>query len=137
MCALVCVHKQSPSDAVACFLDAVEDLSLLVLDGVPLRRRPFPLDPVQAVPIQQRSFVSRLLCDALGETRHVEVLVEDEWIQLTDALELEILEHSAGEASVDELIAELAAADTSTIIEEAEVVERLRHLYRLRLICFQ
>ena len=30
---------ESPSDAISCFLDANPDLSLLVLDGTPLRRK--------------------------------------------------------------------------------------------------
>lgn len=137
-CLLSCARVQSPADAVACFLDAAEDLSLLVMDGTPLRRRPFPFDAARAVPVQQRAFVSRTLCDAFGEPRRVEVLVEDDWIELTDTLELEILEMSAGgDATVRELSDELTTAGTSGDTAESEVVERLRHLYRLRLVSFK
>ena len=132
----MCPPPQSPTDALSCFLDADEDLSLLVLDGTPLRRRPFPAAPDQAVPIQQRAFVSQSTCDASGEPRRVQALVEGEWLELTDALELELLEMCAGgEATVNELGAELVDA-TDGEVAASDVVERLRHLYRLRLISF-
>ena len=127
---------ESPADALGCFLDADDDLSLLVLDGRLVRRRPFPARPAAARPLQQRAFVSRSLADPTGEPRRVEALVEDEWLPLTDALELEVLERCAGgDATVGELSAELAA-ETDGDVSEEDVVGRLRHLYRLRLVSF-
>ena len=128
--------RQSPVDALACFLDADEDLSLLVLAGTPLRRRPFPPKPADAVPMQQCALVSRSVCDASGEPLRVEVLVEDVWVQLTDALELDVLEQCAqGEATVSELSAAFAA-ETGGEVAEGDLIERLRHLYSMRLISF-
>lgn len=130
------VVTQSPTDAIACFLDADDDLSLLVLDGTPLRRRPFPSEAKQAVPIQQRVFVSQSVCDVAGAPRRVEVLVEGEWLQLTDALELEVLEMCVdGDMTVSQLIDELER-ETAGVVEGPDVVDRLRHLYRRRLISF-
>ena len=130
------MRAQSPSDALACFLDANEDLSLLVLDGTPLRRRPFPADPDKAVPVQQRAFVSRSISDASGEPRRVEVLVEGEWLELTDSLELELLERCLdGSASLDEMSAALAL-ETDGEVTHDDVVARMRHLYRLRVVSF-
>ena len=128
---------ESPSDALACFLDADPDLSLLVLQGRVFRRREFPSDPEEAAyafPRQQRSFVSRSVADPTGEPLRVEVLVDEVWIELTDSLELEVLERCAqGEATVRQLAVELVA-ESEGMVEESDVVERVRHLYGLRLI---
>ena len=123
-------------DAVACFLDADEGLSLLILDGVAVRRRPFPTALDQAVPVQQRAFVSQSTCDASGEPRRIEALVEGVWLELTDALELEILEMAAqGDRTIDQLSEELKEV-TDGEVAASDVVERLRNLYRLRLVSF-
>ena len=129
---------ESALDALSCFLDADQDLSMLVLFGRVLRRRSFPDDTAvaAAVPTQQRAFTARTLTDASGDALTVEALVEDEWLPLTDALELELLERCAGgDASVVALAQELAEETDGEVAEE-EVVERLRHLYTLRLISF-
>lgn len=127
---------ESPLDALSCFLDADADLSLLVLFGRVLRRKAFPSDAAAAVPIQQRAFTARTLTDASGEALTVEALVEGEWLLLADALELELLERCAGgEASVGALAQELAEETDGEVLEE-DVIERLRHLYALRLISF-
>ena len=152
---------ESPADALGCFLDADSDLSLLVLFGRVLRRRPFPDKCAvrDATPRQQRSFVSRSIADPAGVPRRVEVLVEGDWLPLTDPLELELLECcAAGDTSVAEIMAELvgeltqpstekaapdqpsteeAAPDqpsTEEGVSEDDVYERLRHLFELRLI---
>ena len=139
---------ESPTDAIACFLDADPDLSLLVLFGHVLRRKPFPAlerpeELEAAVPVQQRAFTSRTLCDADGESLSVEALIEGTWHSLTDALELELLERCAksgaltgDEPSVGMLVAELAA-ETEGEVGTEDVVGRLRHLYSLRLISFE
>lgn len=140
---------ESPTDALRTFLNADEDLSLLVLGDVLVRRRPFA---ATARPLRQSACISRTLADSSGEARRVEVLVDDTWIELGDALELEILERADGEASAAEIAAEIgaeiAAAEATEGGEsdgagaapqqqgglEAEVIARLRRLYRLRLI---
>ena len=128
---------ESPSDAISCFLDANPDLSLLVLDGTPLRRKAFPSIETlpNETPRQQRAFTARSLSDAAGEPLRVEVLVEEEWLPLTDALELEILERCGDGATVAALVAELSE-ETGGDVEEGEVIARLEHLYGLRLISF-
>ena len=86
--------------------------------------------------MQQCALVSRSVCDASGEPLRVEVLVEDVWVQLTDALELDVLEQCAqGEATVSELSAAFAA-ETGGEVAEGDLIERLRHLYSMRLISF-
>ena len=64
-----------------------------------------------------------------------QVLVEGRWLQLTDALELEVLERCSGSSSVAEIareIAEEAAEDGEAMLEAVEA--RMRHLFELRLI---
>ena len=146
---------ESPTDALRTFLNADEDLSLLVLGDVLVRRRPFA---ATARPLRQCACVSRTLADGAGEARRVEVLVDDTWMELEDALELDILERADGEASAAEIAAEIAAAEATEgggesdgadaagrtapaggVDEqlgelEAEVIARLRRLYRFRLI---
>ena len=126
---------ETPLDAVRCFLDAPADLSLLYLQGRLLRRRAFPAPCAASCPQQEPSFVSRCMADALGEPRRVEVLVEGRWLQLTDALELEVLERCSGGVSVAEIAAEIAseaADDEGTMLEPVKA--RMRHLYELRLV---
>ena len=98
---------ETPLDAMRCFLDAPADLSLIYLQGRLLRRRAFPAPCAASCPQQEPSFVSRCMADALGEPRRVEVLVEGRWLQLTDALELEVLERCSGAVSVAEIAAEI------------------------------
>lgn len=137
---------ESPVDALSCFLDADDDLSMLVLFGRVLRRKKFPEEgeAVRAsTPVQQRAFTSRALSDASGDVLGVEVLVEGSWLELTDDLELELLERAAsgGKLNGDEpSVADLCAAladETDGEVSEEDVVERLRHLYALRLISFE
>ena len=88
------------------------------------------------MPVQQRAFVSRFVCDASGEPRRADVLVDGEWLHLEDALELEVLESCAdGQASVKQLSAELAQ-ETDGAVTQSDVVDRLRHLYQMRLVSF-
>jgi hypothetical protein len=130
---------ESPADAIACFLDADPDLSMLVLFGRVFRRRGFPADPVHgvdAIPTPQRSFISRTMSTPSGEPLRVEVLVEDVWIELADALELEVLERCSvdGERSTARQLTADLVADTDGEVTEVDVVERLRHLHQIRLI---
>lgn len=133
---------ESPADAISCFLEADAALSLLVLHGRVLRRRPFPQDEAlrAAVPTQQCSFVSRTLSDPTGQASRVEVLVDGKWIELTDALELEVLEQcAAGSLSASALSEQMArqlSAEEDRVSQE-DVIERLRHLYALRLISME
>ena len=135
---------ESPDDALSCFLDASDDLSLLVIGNRMLRKRPFPEQFAERVPVQQSSFVSRCVADQYGESRRTEVLVNDLWIELRDTLELTVLELCTGEMSSAELADELVAQNEQ--LEEAfggvaqvakEVETRLRHLYELRLISME
>jgi hypothetical protein len=129
---------ESAADALACFLEAEEDLSLLLLFGHVLRRRRFPEggQASRARPVQQRAFVSRVLAEPDGATRAAEVLVEGSWLALDDPLALEVLERSAsGEHSVREIAAELAA-ETEGEVGEADVLARLRRLFAMRLVSF-
>ena len=126
---------ETPLDAVRCFLDAPADLSLLYLQGRLLRRRAFPAPCAASCPQQEPSFVSRCMADALAEPRRVEVLVEGRWLQLTDALELEVLERCSGDISVAEIAGQIASEadeDEEAMLEAVEA--RLRHLYELRLV---
>ena len=128
---------ESPADAIACFLDADPDLSLLVLFGHVLRRRPFPEGDAaaRATPQQQRSFVSRCVSDPTGQPLRAEVLVEGAWISLA-LLDLEVLERCAdGEASIGEISEELTA-ESEGELGGADVDESMRRLYKLRLIAF-
>ena len=139
---------ESASDAVRCLLDAPAELSALFLQGLHLRRRPFPPDTAAARPQQQAAFVSRTVADAYGEARRVEVLLDGRWLALADVLELEVLERCTGSASVAQLIDEISAEATEEDAEDhggepdgaeemREAVEaRLRHLFELRLISF-
>lgn len=143
---------ESAADALRCFLDSPLELSRLFLQGVELRRKPFPATGTAAMaaarPMQQVTFVSRSVADAYGEPRRVEVLVDGKWVQLDDPLELEVLERSTGEMSVAELASELAdelgggddlgeGEGMQEAQMEEEVEARLRHLYRLRLISME
>ena len=129
---------ESPRDALACFLEADEALSLLILHGRVLRRRPFPEGDAlhTAVPTQQRSFVSRCMASSSGEALRAEILVEDEWMELQDSLELEVLERCAAptaDATASALAAEVAV-ESEGAVTEADVIDRLRSLYSRRLI---
>jgi len=128
---------ESPTDALSCFLDADPDLSVLVLYGRVFRRRSFP-DGAEAaasmVPQQQRSFISRCMSDPMGGELGVEVLVEEKWTALTDALELEVLERCAsGDLTVRQLAADLSV-DSDGQVSENDVMERVRNLFKLRLV---
>ena len=153
---------ESAADAVRCFLDSPLELTRLFLQGVELRRKPFPTSGSAAVaaarPLQQAAFVSRSVADAYGEPRRVEVLADGRWVALEDPLELEVLERSTGDMSVAQLAAELAeefvggegdgggggggggegGGEGVEVAEMAKEVEaRLRHLYGLRLISME
>jgi hypothetical protein len=62
--------------------------------------------------------------------------VEDVWIELADALELEVLERCSvdGERSTARQLTADLVADTDGEVTEVDVVERLRHLHQIRLI---
>ena len=107
-------------------------MSLLVLDGRAFRRRPFDPSP-GATPAQEAAFVSRMLSDASGEERRVEVLVDGTWVELRDGLTLEVLERCGGDLTAAELTAELLA-DSDAGVGAEDVAARLEELYSLRLI---
>ena len=95
----------------------------------------------RAVPTQRRPFASRCVSDAAGVPVRVEVRAEDAgqgedtWLELADPLELEVLERvvPGASASAARLATDLAAESEGSVTEE-DVIERLRHLYELRLI---
>ncbi|KAL1522300.1 hypothetical protein AB1Y20_017292 [Prymnesium parvum] len=123
---------ESPADALACFLDASADLSLLVLGERVLRRRPFDA-ALDAIPEQARSFVSRSVATSSGEVSRAEVLVDGAWLLLADALSLEVLERCSGQLTSGQLADELIEESNGTI-EQSEVEARLRELYEKRLV---
>ena len=108
---------------------------------------PLPCPPPEAealqraVPAQRRPFASRCVSDAAGVPVRVEVRAEDAgqgedtWLELADPLELEVLERvvPGASASAARLATDLAAESEGSVTEE-DVIERLRHLYELRLI---
>ena len=66
-----------------------------------------------------------------------QVLVEDEWLALQDALELEVLERCDGSGSSAAALAAEIADESEGAVAEAEVIDRLRLLYARRLISME